>query len=359
MAQLILPSTIAAGAPMVAAEVQGNDVAIRDLVNGSIEGRAGVFRNLAPRTIDAQDLKGNLPFYLASQRELQAGVVGAGDGKVTPGAGLVLNIAAGTVWILDSSNLVAGSAVGGQAALIPALITAGTLTIPANASGNPRVDQIIATLTDFGTATLSVLQGTAAAGATLDNAYDGAHGTAALPASSIRLADILMPSGFAGPFIQTTHIRDRRPWARGARRVIIRTANAAAGSDYTSTNTAITDVDATNLVARMEITTGLVRATLLGRARSSGTVAQSITLDISMDGTGMAGGSQHMAGSTLDVESGSLVDAFAAASVGSHVFKPTISVSSGTTGTLLAQAGVPLIFIVQELVLQNADNAGA
>lgn len=209
MSQLILPNSIDAGTEIVAAEHQANYVAIRDAINGQLEGQGlGNPSNLIPHSVDAQDLEVLLNYYNATQREIQAGVVAATGLQVTPGAGLQLSVNGGFGWVSDTGNIVNGS---GASPLIPVFANTATLTIAANASGNPRIDQIIATITDFGVATLSVLQGTATVGATLANR----SGAAALPSSSIRLADILMPNGFAGPFVATTHIRDRRTWAKG------------------------------------------------------------------------------------------------------------------------------------------------
>jgi hypothetical protein len=100
------------------------------------------------------------------------------------------------------------------------------VTVAANASGQPRIDIVILTMTGYGTGTVSVVTGTGTAGATLDNRT----GAPALPAGAFLLADILMPNAFAGPFVQNTHIRDRRPWAKGAFAVQV----VASGAGLTS-----------------------------------------------------------------------------------------------------------------------------
>lgn len=86
-------------------------------------------------------------------------------------------------------------------------------TVTGNASGNPRLDQVVLEVLDAqhagasNLAQIRIVAGTATGGATLDNRT----GAAALPASSILLADILVPNGAAS--IGTSDIRDRRQYA--------------------------------------------------------------------------------------------------------------------------------------------------
>jgi hypothetical protein len=98
------------------------------------------------------------------------------------------------------------------------------LTIGANAAGNPRVDQIILRVNDTidgaggaDNAAVEVLAGTATSGATLDNR----SGAAALPATAIRLADVLVANGAAS--ITSSNIRDRRLIAAGGLRKLFYT----------------------------------------------------------------------------------------------------------------------------------------
>lgn len=189
---------------MVASEVQNNFTTIRDVVNGQIEG-SGV--NIMRHSVDAKDFTATVDYYLNTQKRMQPGVVGSGHLLVTPVAGRDVAVAAGFTWVLDSANVVSS----GTAPLIPAFFNASSLSVPANTSGSPRLDQVVFTLSDYGQGTISVVQGTPTAGATLDNR----NGAAALPASSIRLADLLTANGFAGPYVNGTSLRDRRPWARG------------------------------------------------------------------------------------------------------------------------------------------------
>lgn len=203
MAQLVLPHTIDAGTEIVAVEHQSNYVAIRDLINGNLEGGSGSDGNIKANGITARELADALLVKGVPSAAVQEGIVSDGDLQVTPGAGLVLNYAAGTAWITDDSGTLA------TGALLPATITASSVTVGTADGTNPRIDQIIVTLTGHNTGTVSVLAGTPTAGATLDNR----NGAAALPSNAIRLADILVPISFVGPFVVDTHIRDRRAWA--------------------------------------------------------------------------------------------------------------------------------------------------
>ena len=83
-------------------------------------------------------------------------------------------------------------------------------TITSNASGNPRLDQVVLEVLDqqhsgaSNLAQVRVVAGTPTAAATLDNR----NGAASLPANCLLLADVLVSSGAAS--IVTADIRDRR-----------------------------------------------------------------------------------------------------------------------------------------------------
>lgn len=212
MAQIVLPNSIDAGTEIVAAELQSNFVALRDTVNGDLEG--GATGNLKANGVTARELADALLATMSIGKF--EGVRGQTALAMTPGAGLVLNVAAGSALIQDDSGIVAAGS------LIPVTYAGGSVTIGANATGNPRVDQVIATMTGYGTATVSVLAGTATAGATMTSRA----GAAALPSDAVRLYDVFVPNAFAGPFtaevLRTNSpaftagsFRDRRPQASG------------------------------------------------------------------------------------------------------------------------------------------------
>lgn len=125
------------------------------------------------------------------------------------GANMSVDVAAGDAWIRGDSttrqglyhlvnDAVANTAVG---AADPA---------------NPRLDQIIARINDTtilggsDVPTLEVVAGTATVGASLDNRV----GAAALPASAILLADVLVGAAVAS--ITNANIRDRRAIRAGS-----------------------------------------------------------------------------------------------------------------------------------------------
>lgn len=87
-----------------------------------------------------------------------------------------------------------------------------TLTATAADPTNPRIDQVIARVYDssYGEGAdewvLEMLDGTATAAASLTNL----NGATALPDNSIRLAYVLVPATFTGPFVNATHILDAR-----------------------------------------------------------------------------------------------------------------------------------------------------
>lgn len=360
MSQLILPNSIDPATPATAAEVQDNFTAIRDLINGNLEGGSGSSGNMKANGITARELDDTLLGYAGLTAALQEGILTAGGLKVTPGAGLALNYAAGRALITDDAGV---SAAG---MLLPVNVSAGaTVTIAANASGNPRIDQIILTMTDWNTGTVSVLQGTATVGATLDNRT----GAAALPSNAIRLADILMPNAFAGPFVQNTHIRDRRPWAKGAYKRIVRNTDAAGTDDYSinATGTAVL-LDSANLNPRMEFSGVPVRATLKARIlqTSSAALAQ---LALLVNSAGLDGATTAPGGTgpftaqmpTVGNDSGGPVslsyDFIPAA--GSHTVGWAVATLSAGTLNFFARATYPLQMTVEELLVVNESNDGA
>lgn len=181
---------------------------------------------------------------------IQEGVVANTDYptplKVTQrgaGANMSVDVASGPGWVKGDASARSG---------LYHVHNQGVVNVPvaANASGSPRIDQIVLHIYDTvdiagsGTDTpaLEIVQGTATGGATLDNR----SGAAALPANAIRLADVLVANGAAS--ILDASIRDRRPWAHGAYFV----SNQIAGADYSISSTTFAELDATNLKKRIE-----------------------------------------------------------------------------------------------------------
>lgn len=284
---------------------------------------------------------------------LQAGVYGAADLKVAQraaGANMSVEVPVGAAWVRGSNTARQGLYnVYNDATVNPA--------ISANASGNPRVDQIILRVYDSvdgaaaqDLATIEVITGTGTAGAQITNpaAANYRAGAAALPSSSLLLADVLVANGAAS--IVTANIVDRRPWARGAYRRILRTS-----TPMTTSSTTFALIDATNLQPRIECSGNPMRVSLRGRHSNNG--ANFNAYNLYMDGTPVETGSTDMFTFPRPVNSPETLhlawDIQPAA--GTHQFGFAWRVTAGTA-TLEAAAITPLQMIVEELILQNASN---
>lgn len=283
---------------------------------------------------------------------LQEGVVGAGDYKVTPGgASLQWSVAAGVAWVQGDTAARQGIYPQVNDAAVTGTVAPGHATLP-------RLDQVILQIADSSvtgasnTPTLSTLAGTATSGATLDNRT----GAASLPATALLLADVLVPAAQSG-VLTTAMIRDRRKWARGAYKRIVRNANAAAGNDYTVTGTTPAAIDATNLTTRIEASGLPLRLRLTGIFTHT-IVGSVIILSIQQDGS-VVDGQTQVASLTVAAASQqmpvTLVYDFVP-TAGSHVYVPFWTGGASGTATLFARSGIPVGFSVEELFRQNADN---
>lgn len=146
--------------------------------------------------------------------ELRQMSTACGEGVVTEdalevttgGAGLDLFVAAGEAYIAGTQDAPDQGMYwvrnGAQV----------TVTADAADGTDPRIDQVIVTVRDGDYSGLNydvvvdVLAGTPTTGATLTN-LDGA---ATLPDNTLRLAYVLVPATFTGPFVDATHIKDAR-----------------------------------------------------------------------------------------------------------------------------------------------------
>lgn len=145
-------------------------------------------------------------------RPLGEGVEGYTDMLVTAGAAVTtVDVAAGIGFVRGDGLTDLGLyRCRNDATVNSAAFEAGGLAAPD--ATNPRLDQIIARVYDDEADSsglhkwrLTVLKGTAKAGATLDNR----EGAAALPNSAMLLADVLVPAG-APAVLKAENIRDRR-----------------------------------------------------------------------------------------------------------------------------------------------------
>lgn len=176
---------------------------------------------LTPQYLQTQQYQAAKDRYLI-QKVLgltASGIIGSGSFAVAQraaGADMSVDVATGDAWVLGTDTTRQGAyLVTNDASLNIATTTTG-IAWPVGNATNPRIDQIILRIFDTqdGSAAngnksadgaqLQVLVGVPTAGATLSNR----SGAAALPSSSIRLADVLMPAG--ATTVTTANIGDKR-----------------------------------------------------------------------------------------------------------------------------------------------------
>lgn len=275
------------------------------------------------------------------------------DFKITPGAGLTLASAAGEAIVQGDSVVQQGRYYqrdsAGQANI--------TLATPPDVT-NPRIDQVVLEIKDdihdasgLNEGRIRVISGTPSVGATVDNRT----GAAVLPNTCMRLADVLVPAGFAGPFVAGTHIRDRRPWARGINRLLKRNTGASS-DDYTRTGgDAI--VDGTNLAPRLECSGVPLEISWRGQA-SIDTAGASMAWGMRMDAATFDGGPEFtMLPTQANIPLGFNIEWELVPTPGSHSFAPYFRTGGAPIMRLWARAANPIQLALHEVVRQNADNS--
>lgn len=188
----------------------------------------------------------------------------------TGGSGLNLSVAQGGALITGDDDDRGVYSVYNDAAV--------TLTATAANPTNPRIDQVIARVYDstYGEGAdewvLEMLDGTATGGATLTNLT----GATALPDNAIRLAYVLVPATFLGPFVNATHIRDARvgyqPGSSMATGTLVRAYRAAAFNVTTVSTKLALDTVAFGNAALFNTTTGDYTAPVTGYYQWIGTL---------------------------------------------------------------------------------------
>jgi hypothetical protein len=170
-------------------------------------------------------------------------------------------------------------------------------------------------------------------------------------AEKLRLWDIVIEKTAGGYTISLE--RDRRKWAKGAHNSIKRTSGnikSPAGV-----------LDGTNLSARIECSGLPVRLTLIAQTQAEAGKTPNVKFGFLMDGASVdstkeSGISAINPTETTTHPSGTTVTYEFTPSVGSHLFQPT---GEATGGEVLSTANNPLIFIVEEISRQNANNGTA
>lgn len=281
---------------------------------------------------------------MMSAMPVQAGVIAAGDFKVTAAAagGQRVDVAAGNAFV-NAAVLNGGLYLVNNDASI-----ANAVTFDASDATNPRIDQVILRVRDLNDlgdtsngATLEVLKGTATAGATLDNRT----GAVATLTNAIRIADVLIPA--ASTAVSAANIRDRRPWSKGARRMISDTSGNVTNATTTlvSVATPVRIETAANILEIGYNFTSEASAETRSRIRA--------TVD----------GGQHGQGdNNRFVSRAGVAHAFtfftpALVTAGSHLssLEFAADVANGTI-TVYRSGPIPVVRWVRELVIQDADN---
>lgn len=303
---------------------------------------------------------GSLPSYDANElRQMldlfQAGVIGAGDFKVTAGSGLALSSAAGRALVTPSGSGVptfpGRYAISDDAAEGSATWENGP--IPANPGANPRLDAVVLHVFDAGFSgsrrewVREYVPGVAASGAALGGTLP------TLPDSSLLLAEVLIPANATtATAIPAGNIRDRRRWARGAYDLVSRTSNAGGTNDYTTSSTSLVAIDSTNLNRRIECSGAPLRVHLRSSAYAS--AGQHMASGLMLDGVVVDAGPPFYLDqydtATVFSTSWDIVPA-----AGSHLIAPAWRVSGGT-GRLHARADSKLQLVIEEIVRQNSSN---
>lgn len=273
---------------------------------------------------------------------IQEGVHSALDLLVTQrgaGANMSVDVALGVAWVR-------GDTITRQGMYRVYADAASNVAVTSNASGNPRLDQVIFRAydsTDGGAGqdagAIEVIAGTGTAGATLDNR----NGAAALPATAVRLADIIVANGAAS--IVTANIRDRRPWATGAMTV----ERGTGAGDYSTTSTSFVAVDATNLGCRLECSGAPLRVSV------QGIISGSTGLNyhaLYVDGAAATEIMQHRPGSTVQAEA--FHDEWLLTpAAGSHTFELRFRHETGGANSTIihnSSAAVRPVMVFEELV---------
>lgn len=294
-----------------------------------------------------------------SEIDNQEGVVNPGDLKVTAaaGGGQRVDIAAGVALVKGDSGVAALGLTQGLFTVVNDASVPNAVTLAASDATNARIDQIclrVRDSSDLGTgaddATFVVVAGAPTAAATLDN-RNGA--VAVLPNDHLRLADVIVPA--ASSVVVAGNVRDRRPWARGARELV--SVGRAADVLFTSAGMAALD----SAVFRRRLETSGNPVTIRAQASiQAQTAGAAVAFGFLLDGVAVAEspGSVELAYMSLTGNSGWIPaspELHRVIAAGSHLFDLAGYVSAGT-GRLLAAHQA---FAVQEWIGAAANNGTA
>jgi hypothetical protein len=142
---------------------------------------------------------------------VQGGVIGGNGLAVSAGTGMTVNVSPGSFAVPHSAALTAGG-------YMSTLASSGTLTVAAADPSNPRLDAVVAYVSDVGTSAsfgaIAIITGTAAASPLLP----------AVPLNSTILASVLVPAGATS--IVSGDVSDTRVYTVAAGGVLIATTGS-------------------------------------------------------------------------------------------------------------------------------------
>lgn len=263
---------------------------------------------------------------------LQPGVIVGEHCALTINSTSQVTIGAGVVWTKNPSGL-----------LVRSLPVATALSgIPVAATN--RIDQIV--ISSAGV--MSRLQGTTdVAENTLAANPQVGGGRAAVPAGSQVLYDIQVTAGG----VVAANVRDRRPWARGAYRQVIRSAG-----NYTVVGPTSVEADV-NLRQRIECSGAPIRLSINASVRHTNAAfvgGVSIWMDGAVPYPGASRAINAPGANYTSVLNGVWVFT---PTPGTHVFSLYIVGDvSGGTFTVFGDTGSALTMVIEELVRQNSNN---
>jgi hypothetical protein len=280
---------------------------------------------------------------------LQEGVIDAGSYMVTQasgGASTTVDVASH----VGTGAYVQDDSVGGQALYYVAPTVAKTpVTIAAAHLTLPRVDAVVVSLAGV----VSIVAGTATAGATLNNARDGSHGGAGVPANALHLADLLVAP--ASTAIDNTMIRDRRKWARGAYAVASGYGGGLPPYGGVTSSATLSEIAAA-LALRVECSGAPIKARLIA---SWGAFAadKTILFDLFVDGAATQGSGGYRDTSAAADSNYVALEWDITPPAGSHVFTPAFASPDGTTTVAVPEFTSQVVtFTVEETVRQQTAN---
>lgn len=293
-------------------------------------------------TITADKLSTSVLDMLASEG-LQEGVMGSGEGLVTWIDANTLRVAAGTGWVYGDGTVGNG--------LYLTKWNQTDVNVPSASSGKGRLDRIVIPASiDGDLAVPYLVQGSEVPHV---NAGHNGLGIAAVPSGAMNVGHaVSRDTGVANDTnANTGGLRDMRTWARGARFIVQRTANASATDDYTTTSTSSTPIDSTNMRAALILSGAPIRVKLTG-------VCHVDTANKWVEFSGTYGGTHTHRSATAGAENGGVLleSLHPSPTAGFQTFSLQWKTESGCTATVRARSSYPLTWEIKEEIQPSAQN---